>query len=159
MRFRSRVVLTVETAAAAGIAYQLATIVSHNRNPYFAPLAVVLTLQMTLADTFRISLYRAGGIVGGVLIAMVASLWVQPGALGISLVVLAGMTLAMALHLHPLVTSQVCITALLVLIARDNYHYALDRIYETVLGSVVGIGLHALVPTPEPEAESHLKGR
>lgn len=150
----------LKTALAAGLSWELATLVSQSQYPYFAPLAVILTLQATVADTVQKALFRVAGMVGGVVVSLLVLVWLPVGAVAISLTLLAGMAISALLRLNPQITSQVGVTALLVLISHDTRHYARDRVLETALGAVVAIVVNALVIPPDltPLAEQRVAG-
>jgi len=149
----------IKTSLAAGLAWSLATHISQNQYPYFAPLAVILTLQATIADTFASAVYRVGGIVGGVIVSMIIGYWLHTGALTIALTIFLGMALGIALHLNAHIVSQAGVTSLLVLVSKDTRHYAGDRILKTVLGALVAIVINlVLVPPNEvPQAERRIR--
>ncbi|MHB9146575.1 MAG: FUSC family protein [Symbiobacteriia bacterium] len=148
-----------KTALAAGLSYVLAAYVSQNHYPYFAPLAVVLVLGATIADTFDLALYRMSGIVGGVIVSMAIGYWFHVGALTIALTIFLGMALGAVLHLDPHIVSQMGVTSLLVLVSKDTHHYAVDRILETALGAAVAIVINiAIIPPNEvPQAERRVR--
>lgn len=148
----------LKTALAAALAWQLATYISGSHSPYFAPLAVILTLQATVADTLERALFRVSGMVGGVIVSMMIHYWLPTNALAIGLALLAGMAIAMLIRLNPQITSQIGVTSLMVLVSKDTTHYATDRVLETGLGALVAIGVNALVIPPDltPLAEKRI---
>ena len=56
----------IKTALAAGTSYGLALFLSDNPYPIFAPLAAILTIQVTIADSIQKGLYRTLGVIIGV---------------------------------------------------------------------------------------------
>lgn len=140
---------------AAGLAWYLASLVSPQRIPYFAPLAVVITFQTTVAETVAKAWYRCAGIVGGVAVALLLSHWLHPGAVTIALAVMLGTALSTALDLDGQISYQVGVTAVMVLASSGTPHYAEYRLLETALGAVVGVGVNALLLPPNglPNAE------
>lgn len=149
----------LKTALGAGLAWALAARVSPNAFPYFAPLAVILTLQATVADTMAKALYRVAGVVGGVIVAGFIGHWLPAGPLSVGLTTLLGLSISTALRLNPAITSQVGVSGLLVLAARDS-HYAVYRVVETALGAVVAIAINAVIVPPNeiPQAERCILG-
>lgn len=138
---------TIKTALACGLAWLLAQALTPHSYPYFAPIAAILTLQVTVADSIMKGVYRIVGIVVGIGISMVAGLWLNVNALTIALVVLAGLALSGALKLNSQIGPQIGVTALLVLAFGNSGGYAAYRILETLLGSGVAIVVNlALVP-------------
>lgn len=145
MRPSDRTIRLLKMSLAAGLAWYLASLVSPHRNPYFAPLAVVITFQSTVADTVAKAWYRVAGIVGGVAVALLISQWLHVGAVTIALAVLIGVAIASALRLDPQIISQVGVTVVMVLASSATPHYAEYRIFETLLGAVVGVVVNALL--------------
>ncbi|MDB4895285.1 MAG: integral rane protein [Firmicutes bacterium] len=143
---------------AAGLAWYLALLVVPHQNPYFAPLAVVITFQATVADTVAKAWYRIAGIAGGVAVCLLISHGLHVGAVTVGLAVLVGVALSTALHLDPQITSQVGVTVVMVLASSSTPHYAEYRIFESLLGAVVGLVVNALVMPPNgvPLAEKRI---
>ncbi|MGE5509590.1 MAG: FUSC family protein [Chitinophagales bacterium] len=149
----------VKTALAAGLAWILATRISPSPFPYFAPLAVIVTYQATLADTMAQAVYRVVGILIGVAVSLMIGYWLQIGALAVTLVTLIGMAVPTALGLHRAIVTQVGVTALMVLAVRDPRPYALYRVLESALGALVGVAVNVLVvPNDIPLAEQRIAG-
>ncbi|MCF8565258.1 aromatic acid exporter family protein [Alicyclobacillus tolerans] len=145
----------VKTALASGLSWILATHISQNHYPYFAPLAAILTSQVTLADSLEKGTYRLAGVIGGVILSIVVGHFVHIGAWSIALIVLVGMGLSTALRLNSQITSQVGVSSLLVLAFGQQSGYAIDRIVETLLGSMAAIAINAILVPPNviPQAE------
>ncbi|WP_205502179.1 FUSC family protein [Rufibacter psychrotolerans] len=136
----------VKTAFAAALSWFVATTVLDSDYPYFAAVAAILTVQVTVADSVDKASQRIIGIIGGVLVSMLLGHWFNVGAVSIFLIILVGMSLAKALRLNPQVISQVAISSLLVLAfgqAREGY--AVERIIETILGSGIAVLINALI--------------
>jgi uncharacterized membrane protein YccC len=148
----------LKMSLAAGLAWYLASLVSPHQNPYFAPLAVVITFQATVADTVAKVWYRIAGIAGGVAVCLLISHGFHVGAVTIAVAVLIGVALSTALHLDPQITSQVGVTVVMVLASSSTPHYAAYRILESLLGAVVGLAVNALVMPPNgvPLAEKRI---
>lgn len=138
---------TVKTALACGLSWLLAEAVMPHSNPYFAPIAAILTLQVTVADSIRKGMYRIVGIVVGIGISLLAGQWLSVNAGTIALVVLAGLALSNAMRLNAQIGAQIGVSALLVLAFGNAHGYAAYRILETLLGSAVAVAVNlALVP-------------
>lgn len=148
----------IKTALAAAIAWWLASLISKNPYPYFAPLAAILTLQMTVADSLVKAMQRIIGVIGGVAVSMLAIHWLGLNAFSIGMVVLLGMSLSTALRLNPQIVSQIAVSSLLVLAFGRTPGYALDRIIETVLGSAVSVLISAILVSPDttPAAQQEI---
>ncbi|CAI6053316.1 FUSC family protein [Cohnella sp. JJ-181] len=138
---------SVKTALACGLSWLLAVAATPNSYPYFAPIAAILTLQVTVADSIQKGLYRIVGIVVGIGISLLAGQWLSVNAWTVALVVLAGLAVSRALRLNAQIGAQIGVTALLVLAFGNANGYAAYRILETLLGSSVAVVVNlALVP-------------
>lgn len=147
----------IKTSLAAGLAWILATWISPSPFPYFAPLAVIVTSQATLADTMAQAIYRVVGILFGVAVSLLIGYWLPIGAIAITLATMLGMAITTALGLHRTVVSQVGVTALMVLATRDPRPYALYRVLESALGALVGVAVNGLIiPNDIPLAEQRI---
>ncbi len=148
----------IKTALSAGMAWELAILITHNDYPYFAPLASVLVGQVTIADSLQKGINRTIGVIGGVLVSMFIGHWIPLNALSVFLVVLMGMALSTTLHMNAQITSQVGVSSLLVLAFGQEEAYIMGRIIETILGSAVAIGVNAIIVPPNevPTAEKQI---
>ncbi|MBA9079183.1 aromatic acid exporter family protein [Rufibacter quisquiliarum] len=136
----------VKTALAASLSWWVATGLLHSQYPYFAAVAAIITVQVTVADSVDKATQRIVGIIGGVLLSMLLGHWFQVGAVSIFLVIFIGMAIAKALKMNPQIISQVAISSLLVLaFGQTNQAYAFERIIETVLGSGMAVLINALI--------------
>lgn len=136
----------VKTAFAAAASWAVATSLLHSQYPYFAAVAAILTVQVTVADSVDKATQRIIGIIGGVLLSMLLGHWFQIGAISIFFIILIGMAIAKALRLNPQIISQVAISSLLVLAfgqLREGYAY--ERIIETMIGSAIAVLINALI--------------
>ena len=96
-----------KTAVAASIAWVIAIHIFHAEYPYFAPLAAILTVQVTVADSVQKAAQRIIGVIGGVLVSLLISHWFTISALSIFLVIIIGMAIASALRMNAQIISQV----------------------------------------------------
>ncbi|EIT87395.1 integral membrane protein [Fictibacillus macauensis ZFHKF-1] len=143
----------IKTAIAGAISWELSSMLSENHYPFFAPLAAVLTMQVTIAGSVQKGFYRISGVIGGVIISMLIGHFLSLNAGSIMLVVLIGMAVSTAFKLPAQVTSQVAVSSILVLAFGQGY--ALSRIGETMIGSIIAVIVNALLVPPNtiPAAE------
>jgi len=136
----------VKTAFAAASSWLIATNLLHSEYPYFAAVAAIITVQVTVADSVDKATQRIIGIIGGVLVSMLLGHWFRIGALSIFFIILIGMAIAKALRMNPQIISQVAISSLLVLaFGQTREGYAFERIIETILGSAIAVLINALI--------------
>nr|WP_262890698.1 FUSC family protein [Rufibacter sediminis] len=136
----------VKTAFAAALSWFVASSFLHSEYPYFAAVAAIITVQVTVADSVDKATQRIIGIIGGVLVSMLLGHWFVIGAVSIFFIILIGMAIAKAFRMSPQIISQVAISSLLVLaFGQIKEGYAFERIIETVLGSVIAVVINALI--------------
>ena len=136
----------VKTAFAAALSWFVATNLLHSEYPYFAAVAAIITVQVTVADSVDKASQRIIGIIGGVLLSMLLGHWFRVSAVSIFFIILIGMGIAKALRMNPQIISQVAISSLLVLaFGQDKEGYAFERIIETIIGSGLAVLINALI--------------
>ncbi|MCC9136878.1 aromatic acid exporter family protein [Pontibacter silvestris] len=135
-----------KTAFAAALSWSIATSLLHSEYPYFAAVAAIITVQVTVADSVDKATQRIIGIIGGVLLSMLLGHWFKIGAISIFFIILIGMGISKALRMNPQIISQVAISSLLVLaFGQTREGYALERIIETIIGSAIAVFINALI--------------
>jgi uncharacterized membrane protein YgaE (UPF0421/DUF939 family) len=135
-----------KTALAAAVSWFIAASLLQAEYPYFAALAAILTVQVTVADSVDKATQRIVGIVGGVLLSMLMGHWFKVGSVSIFFVILIGMGISKALRMNPQIISQVAISSFLVLaFGQSEEGYAFARILETILGSGIAVLINALI--------------
>lgn len=150
----------VKTAMAAGLAWALAGAIFHTQKPYFAPLAAILSVQATIAESLSRGVQRIAGVVAGIVLAIFFTHWLGLDAWSLALLVFVGMAAATRLKLGPQGIPQVAISALMVMAVGSVVHrYAWYRLFETALGAVVAVMVSALVWPPDltPEASQSVR--
>ena len=105
----------IKTALAAGVSYGLALFLSDNPYPIFAPLAAILTIQVTIADSIQKGLYRTLGVIIGVGIGNLIGHFFVISGISILIAILLAFSLSTAFQLNQQIISQVGVSALLVL--------------------------------------------
>ncbi len=149
----------IKTAIAAAISWFVATNLLRAEYPYFAAIAAILTVQVTVADSVDKATHRIIGIIGGVFLSMLIGHWFEVNVYSIFLVILVGMAVSKALRMNPQIISQVAISSLLVLAFGEmNEGYAFDRIIETVIGSAIAVVINAVIVPQNaiPDVESSI---
>jgi uncharacterized membrane protein YgaE (UPF0421/DUF939 family) len=140
----------LKTALAAGLAWQLGQLLLGIPNPYLAPLAAVLVMQITIAESVTAAGQRLFGVIVGVIIALAFSSRLGVSAGSIALLVLVALAVGTRLRLGPQGVSQVAVSALLVMVVavEPRVGFALDRVAETIVGAIVGLAVNALLAPP-----------
>lgn len=145
---------TIAVMLAWIIGMQLSGELAH---PYFAPLAALLASQGTIAESISTALQRVLGIVAGVLLALLVTHWLGQTVWGVGLIVLLSLVCGYRLGLTPPGTSQVAVSALIVLCMGDasSVSFGLIRVVESTLGAVVGVAINALIAPPHYVPAAH----
>ncbi len=138
-----------KTALAAGVSWWLVEVLFSRARPYFAPLAAILTIQVTVAKSVSLGSQRILGVAGGIVVSFAVAHWLGVSAGSVALVVLTAMGLAAALGLGPNAVTQSAITGLLVMALGTKASYAAARLVDTVLGALVAVLVNALLIPPD----------
>lgn len=146
----------IKTVLAAMLSWVLGAYLFGGDFSYFAPLAAVLVVQVTIADSLEKGMYRVLGIVFGVILTMLITPYVGHNALGLGIVLLIGMGGATALKLNPQIISQIGVSAIMVMHAQQINNYALGRILETFIGAVVAVVI-SIVIRPENKVPTAIR--
>lgn len=151
-RFISKTSRVWKVAFAAGLAWEVAKFVGFER-PYFAPLAAILCLQVTVAESLSKGLQRILGIVCGVIVADLLVRIIGVHGWSVALLVLAAIAIAMWLRLGKQAISQVGVSAMMVLTVGHKHDmafvYSFDRIFNTLIGAAIAIVVNMFVFPPD----------
>lgn len=147
-----------KTSLAVVVAWFVAFLVVGQGLPIFAAIAALLVVQPSVNQSFGRGLERSVGVVMGVALAYVVGALLGHEHTWIVLIaVILALLLAWAVKLTPTSTTQVPISAMLVLsVGIVTPNYALDRIIETVIGAIVALGINALIVPPVLLGPAHL---
>lgn len=149
----------VQCAVAAGAAWALAIYVFGHPQPFFAPIAAVVSLGVSLGQRMRRALELVVGVsigigVGDVLISIIGS-----GPLQIALVVALAMSTAVLLDSGAIIVLQAASSSVLVAtLLPPASAGGLTRMLDAVIGGLVGFVVASLLPA-NPLAVAHRNGR
>ena len=104
----------LHTSVAAALAWFVATEVVGHHRPFFAPVAAVVTLGLTLGQRRRRALEVAVGVAVGIGIADALVIAIGTGTLQVAVVVALAMTAALLLGGGPLLATQAAVSGVLV---------------------------------------------
>lgn len=138
-----------QTAAVAGLSWKLALLLPGSIYPVFAPLAAILTTQVTLADSIQKGLYRILGVIVGVGVGGLFGHFFSVTAISITAAIFIGLSAAKLLDLNEQVVSQVGVSTLLVLEYGHMHGYMIERICETMIGAAVAVLINLLTSSPK----------
>ena len=136
----------LQAAAAAGIAYFLAANLLGNEQPFFAPVAAVVTLGLAPGERGRRALEVALGVVG-LAVADLIVLAIGVGALQIAVVVATAMAAAVLIGERRLLVNQAAISAILVVVLQPpESGFSPDRFFNALVGGGVALAINHLFP-------------
>src|SRR5215210_2272844 len=137
----------VQAAAAAGIAYFLAANLLGNEQPFFAPVAAVVTLGLAPGERGRRALEVALGVVVGLAVADLIVLAIGVGAAQIAVVVATAMAAAVLIGERRLLVNQAAISAILVVVLQPpESGFSVDRFFNALIGGGVALAINHLFP-------------
>ncbi|WP_328474284.1 aromatic acid exporter family protein [Actinoplanes sp. NBC_00393] len=140
---------TAKVTLAAVLAYVVADSLNTSAAPILAPLTAILVVQLTVFQTVTESLQRILSVLAGVLVAVALATMVGLNWWSLGAVVAVTLVLGQVLRLGPH-TLEVPISAMLVLAVGGAAapQAAAGRVYETLIGAVVGIAVNSAIAPP-----------
>lgn len=136
-----------QTAVAAGVAYFLAELLIRQNQPFFAPIAAVITLSLTLGQRGRRAFEVAVGVALGIAVADLLVIVIGTGAWQVMLVVVLAMAVAVFLGGSTLLVNQAAISALLVIVLLPpDAGFTPGRLLAALIGSAVALAVNYLFP-------------
>ncbi|WP_231642867.1 aromatic acid exporter family protein [Nocardia sp. NRRL S-836] len=146
-RWRAAALPIVHCALSAGLAWVVATLVIGHQHPFFAPIAAVVCLGVSLGQRLR----RVGELVVGVSVgvgvgdALIS--WIGSGPWQIALVVALAMSAAVLLDGGSVIALQAGSSAVLVAtLLPPSAGGGFDRMIDALTGGLVGLAVAALLP-------------
>ncbi len=137
----------IQTAVAASVAYFLAVILFGHEQPFFAPIAAVVSLGVTLGQRWRRAVELAFGVAVGLTVADLLVLVIGTGAARIGVVVFLAMAAAVFFGASPLLVNQAAISALLVVVLQPPHDvFDPSRFLDALIGGSVALTINYLFP-------------
>lgn len=147
-RWRSYWFLIAQTAVTAGLAWLVATALLEHPQPFFAPVAAIITLGVSYGQRMRRGIEIAIGVAVGVLIGDVFAVLFGTGVWQIMVALVLAMSVATLLSHRQLVIIQACVQSVIVVALAPTAAQGFSR----WLDAVVGCALALLVATVAPSA-------
>jgi uncharacterized membrane protein YccC len=146
-----RSVLQVGVAAAA--AWLFATEVLDHQDPFFAPVAAIITLGLTVTQRGRRAVEVAIGVAVGIAVGDMLVLWIGVGAAQLAVVVMLATALAIVLGSGQMLATQAAVSAALVAtIQPPTDGLTFDRFFDSLSGAVIALLVNALLLPADPVA-------
>ncbi|MFD4182547.1 aromatic acid exporter family protein [Rhodococcus sp. NPDC058514] len=147
-RLRGSALPVLQCALAAGLAWWIANDLIHHPDPFFAPIAAVVSLGLSLGARLRRSIELLAGVTVGIGIGDLLISQIGTGAWQIVLVVMLAMSTAIFLDGGPIISMQAATSAVLVAtLIPPERGGGPDRMIDALIGGMVGILVVAFVPT------------
>jgi Fusaric acid resistance protein-like len=145
-RVRVSLGLAVQASIAAGLSWYVAHDLLGHVQPFFAPIAAVVVLAISVGQRLRRALELVVGNAIGILLGELLILQIGRGAWQVSLVVLLAIIVAVfAGGTAPLVSQAASSAILVATLLPFGQNYFLSRFVDAVVGGVIGVGVMALL--------------
>lgn len=147
-RLRGSAFPVLQCALAAGLAWWIANDLIHHPNPFFAPIAAVVSLGISLGARLRRSVELMAGVTVGIGVGDLLISQIGTGAWQIVLVVALAMSTAIFLDGGPIISMQAGTSAVLVAtLIPPERGGGPDRMIDALIGGLVGVLVVAFLPT------------
>jgi uncharacterized membrane protein YgaE (UPF0421/DUF939 family) len=146
-RLRTSVWPVLQAAVAASLAYFLADVIIGHGQPFFAPIAAVICLGVTLGQRNRRAIELVIGVAVGLMVADLLVLVIGNGTLQIAVVVLLAMAAAVFFGGGTILINQAAVSAILVVVLQPpGAVFAPDRFIDALIGGGVALAINYLFP-------------
>ncbi|MGH3144198.1 MAG: FUSC family protein, partial [Rubrobacter sp.] len=146
-RLRASVWPVAQSAAAASLAFFLAQVVLGHERPFFAPIAAVICLSVTLGRRNRRAVELVFGVAVGLLVADFLVLAIGNGTLQIAVVVLLAMAAAVFFGGGTILVNQAAVSAILVVVLQPpDAVFSPNRFLDALVGGGVALLVNYLFP-------------
>ncbi|CAM4000195.1 MULTISPECIES: FUSC family protein [Tsukamurella] len=137
----------LQCALAAGIAWYIANDLVGHVSPFFAPIAAVISLGLSLTQRLRRSLELVGGVTVGIGVGDLLVSQIGTGPWQLALVVAIAMSVAVLADRGPLVPMQAASSAVLIAtLLPPGSAASWNRMLDALIGGLVGVVIAALIP-------------
>lgn len=151
--------LLVQTAAAASISYVLAVFLLGHEQPFFAPIAAVISLSVTLGERGRRTFELVAGVALGLVLADLLVILIGTGAARIGVVVFLAMAAAVFFGGRILIVNQAGISAILVVVLQpSDAVFNPDRLFDALIGGAVALAINFVFPANAERAIERAAG-
>jgi uncharacterized membrane protein YgaE (UPF0421/DUF939 family) len=146
---RAPLLQVLKTAAAAVLAWIVCSLVDPGQIPVFGAIAAIIVVQPSVNQSFSRALERSVGVIVGVIVAFLVTLVFGAPSWLILLAIVVSLLVGWVLRFPASSLIQIPISAMLVLsIGAATPGYAVARIFETVIGAVIGVIVNWLIVPP-----------
>jgi uncharacterized membrane protein YccC len=141
----------LQAGVAAGSAWVVATEVFGHKQPFFAPVAAIITLGLTISQRGRRAVEIAVGVAVGIAVGDLLVLAIGVGAAQLTLVVMLAITLAIFLGSGQMMANQAAVSAALVAtIQPPTNGVNFTRFLDALVGGTIAVIVSGLVLPVNP---------
>lgn len=138
--------LALQAAVAAGLAWYIARHLLSHVQPFFAPIAAIVVLAISMGQRMRRAVELVVGNAVGILLGEALVLIIGRGSWQIALVVLLALCVALFVGGSPALLTQAASSAsLVVTVVMPQGDYYFSRFIDAMVGGVVGLLVMALL--------------
>ena len=146
-RLRTSVWAISQSAVAASLAFLVANVVLGHERPFFAPIAAVISLSVTLGSRPRRAVELVFGVAVGLMVADLLVLFIGTGTVQIAAVVLLAMATAVFFGGGTILVNQAAVSAILVVVLQPpDTVFSPDRFLDALAGGGVALLVSYLLP-------------
>lgn len=146
-RLRTNLWSVAQSAAAASLAFFLARVLLGHESPFFAPIAAVISLSVTLGSRPRRAIEMVFGVAVGLMVADLLVLVIGTGTLQIAAVVLLAMAAAVFFGGGTMLVNQAAVSSILVVVLQPREAvFSPDRFLDALVGGGVALLVGFLLP-------------
>lgn len=145
LRARAGTALALQTGVAAGLAWYIANDLLGSANPFFAPIAAVITLAVSVGQRLRRTAELVAGVALGILVSEAIILSIGSGPWQIGLVVFLAIVLGAAVGGGSALIVQAASSAVLVATLMPEGGPAYSRFFDALVGGLVGLAVMAVL--------------
>jgi uncharacterized membrane protein YccC len=146
-RLKTSVWPVLQASVAAGLAYFLAETIIGGGQPFFAPIAAVICLSITLGRRTRRAVEIVVGVAVGLTVADLLVLVMGNGTLQLAVIVLLAMATAVFFGGGTLLVNQAAVSAVLVVVLQPpDAVFSPDRFLGALIGGGVALAINYLFP-------------
>lgn len=144
-RVRAAAALAGQAGVAAGLAWFVAHDVIGNANPFFAPIAAVITLAVSVGQRLRRTAELVVGVAIGILVGDAIILLIGSGPAQLSLIVFLAIVVAAAVGGGSALVVQAASSAVLVATLTPAGTLPYGRFIDALVGGLVGLAVMAVL--------------
>ena len=143
----------LQVGVASGVAWVIATEVFGHQSPFFAPVAAIITLGLTISERGRRAVEVAIGVALGIAVGDMLVLAIGVGPAQLALVVMLATGIAIFLGSGQMLATQAAVSAALVATLQPPTDgITFDRFLDALAGGTVALVVNALVLPADPVA-------